>query len=159
MNENACPPIIRRAVEADLPEIVGLLADDMLGAKRESPDDLAPYKAAFALIDSDPHQFLAVMERSHIIVGTLQLSFITGLSRQGATRAQIEGVRISSVERGHGLGKVFMEWAIEEARRRDCAMVQLTSDVSRTDAHRFYLNLGFELTHSGFKYVIDRPSS
>lgn len=154
MNEYACPPIIRRATESDIPEIVALLADDALGSRRESLDDLTPYREAFSRIDSDPNQFLAVMERSHIIVGTLQLTFIIGLSRKGATRAQIEAVRISSAERGSGLGSAFIEWAIDEARRRDCSMVQLTSDVSRTDAHRFYLNLGFEQTHAGFKYSL-----
>jgi GNAT superfamily N-acetyltransferase len=151
---NACPPIIRRAVEADIPEIVGLLADDSLGAARESLDDLTPYIDAFRRIDSDPNQYLAVMERSHVIIGTLQLSFISGLSRQGATRAQIEGVRISSLERGGGLGAKFIQWATDEARSRGCVLVQLTSDLSRTDAHRFYLNLGFEQTHAGFKLML-----
>jgi GNAT superfamily N-acetyltransferase len=149
-----CPAVIRRAVNADVPEIVALLADDALGATRESLDDLTPYHDAFARIDSDPNQFLAVMERSHIIIGTLQLTFLAGLSRKGATRAQIEAVRISSAERGGGLGKQFIEWAIEEARSRGCVLVQLTSDVSRVDAHRFYQNLGFEQTHAGFKYTL-----
>jgi GNAT superfamily N-acetyltransferase len=149
-----CPAVIRRAVNADVPEIVTLLADDALGATRESLDDLTPYLAAFERIDSDPNQFLAVMERSHVIIGTLQLTFLAGLSRKGATRAQIEAVRISSAERGGGLGKQFIEWAIEEARSRGCVLVQLTSDISRVDAHRFYQNLGFEHTHAGFKYTL-----
>ena len=149
-----CPAVIRRAVKADVPEIVALLADDTLGATRESVYDLTPYFAAFELIDSDPNQFLAVMERSHVVIGTLQLTFIAGLSRKGATRAQIEAVRISSAERGGGLGGEFIRWAIDEARSRGCVLVQLTSDVSRIEAHRFYLKLGFEQTHAGFKYTL-----
>jgi GNAT superfamily N-acetyltransferase len=151
MTNNACPPIIRRAVEADVREIVGLLSDDPLGAQRETQDNLTPYVEAFRRIDADPNQFLAVMERSLVVIGTLQLSFISGLSRQGATRAQIEGVRISSQERGGGLGGKFIGWAIEEARQRGCVLVQLTTDLSRTDAHRFYEQLGFEYTHAGYK--------
>ena len=149
-----CPVIIRRAVEADVPEIVALLADDGLGATRESLDDLAPYLSAFKRIDDDPNVLLVVMERSHVIIGTLQLTFIPGLSHKGSVRADIEAVRISSAERGGGLGSQLVEWAIAEARSRGCAMVQLTSNASRTDAHRFYTKLGFVQSHSGFKYKL-----
>jgi len=154
MNDHACPPIIRPAVITDLPEILGLLTDDPLGAKRETPDNLAPYQAAFAKIEADPNQLLLTMERSNIIIGTLQITFITGLSRQGATRANIEGVRIASAERGQGLGTLFIEAAIEEARKRGCNLVQLTSDRSREGAHRFYERLGFEYTHAGYKMML-----
>ncbi|MEJ7839090.1 MAG: GNAT family N-acetyltransferase [Thermomicrobiales bacterium] len=149
-----CPTIIRRAVAADVPAIVAMLADDPLGAKRESVDDMAPYQRAFEQIDRDPSHLLVVMERSHCIIGTMQLSFLPGLSRQGATRALVEAVRVSSAERGGGLGKQLMQWAIDESRARGCTMMQLTSDLSRTDAHRFYLNLGFEQSHAGFKLTL-----
>ncbi|WP_320069469.1 GNAT family N-acetyltransferase [Micromonospora sp. RTGN7] len=142
---------IRRAVAADVPAIVAMLADDPLGATRESPDDPAPYTAAYVVIDADPHQMLAVAERNGQVVGTLQLTFLSGLARRGATRAQIEAVRVASGERGSGLGATLMEWAVEQARDRGCGLVQLTSDTSRTDAHRFYERLGFKASHVGFK--------
>nr|WP_229789969.1 GNAT family N-acetyltransferase [Pilimelia terevasa] len=128
-----------------------MLADDPLGAARESPDDLTPYAAAYAVIDADPHQLLAVAERDGRVVGTLQLTFLPGLARRGTTRAQIEAVRVASGERGSGLGATLMEWAVEQARDRGCGLVQLTSDSSRTDAHRFYERLGFKASHVGFK--------
>ncbi|MEU1118969.1 MULTISPECIES: GNAT family N-acetyltransferase [unclassified Streptomyces] len=142
---------IRPATAADLPAIVGMLADDPLGAARESPDDLAPYVTAFELLAADPNQHLVVAEREGRVVGTLQLTIIPGLSRKGATRSIIEGVRIHAEERGSGLGTRFIEWAVEESRRRHCQLVQLTSDASRTDAHRFYERLGFSASHVGFK--------
>ncbi|GAA2237079.1 GNAT family N-acetyltransferase [Streptomyces amakusaensis] len=142
---------IRPASADDLPEIVAMLADDPLGARRESPHDLTPYTAAFELLTRDPQQRLAVAVRENRVVGTLQLTFVPGLSRRGATRAIIEGVRVHADERGSGLGTVLIEWAVEEARRQECLLVQLTSDVSRTDAHRFYERLGFEPSHIGFK--------
>lgn len=141
----------RRAVAADLPAIVALLADDALGATRESPDDVTPYERAFAAIDADPNQNLIVLVRDEVVVGTLQLTLIPGLSRKGTTRAQIEGVRVHSGERGTGLGTELFEWAIEESRRLGADLVQLTSDVQRPDAHRFYEKLGFVPTHVGFK--------
>jgi len=145
---------IRRATAADVPAIVAMLADDPLGATRETPDDPAPYEQAFARIDADPAQHLAVAERDGTVVGTLQLTVIPGLSRRGMTRALIEAVRVHRDERGSGLGTQLIEWAVEEARRQGCAVVQLTSDATRTDAHRFYERLGFEASHVGFKRML-----
>lgn len=142
---------IRPAVTEDIPAIVGMLADDPLGARRESPDDLAPYRSALERLRADPNQRLVVAVREGRVVGTLQLTIIPGLSRRGATRSVIEGVRVHADERGSGLGTRFIEWAIEESRREDCQLVQLTSDVTRTEAHRFYERLGFVPSHVGFK--------
>ncbi|HTJ31700.1 MAG TPA: GNAT family N-acetyltransferase [Dactylosporangium sp.] len=142
---------IRKATEADVPAIVALLADDPLGAGRESPDDLTPYLRAFAAIEADANQLLVVAERDGRTVGTLQLSLLPGLARRGAARGQIEAVRVARDERGSGLGAALMEWAIDEARERGCQLMQLTSDVSRPDAHRFYERLGFVPSHVGFK--------
>jgi GNAT superfamily N-acetyltransferase len=143
--------VMRRATEADVPAIVALLADDELGAKRESLNDIEPYLAAFAAIDADPNQLLVVAELDGKIVGTMQLTFIRGLSHRGAIRSQIEAVRIASDLRGQGHGTTLIAWAIEEARRRNCYLVQLTSNKSRIDAHRFYTRLGFTQSHAGFK--------
>ncbi|MFE2940618.1 GNAT family N-acetyltransferase [Streptomyces sp. NPDC059255] len=145
---------IRTAVPDDIPAIVALLADDALGAQRESPDDLTPYTAAFARLAADPNQHLVVAVRGHRVVGTLQLTIIPGLSRRGATRSLIEAVRVHSDERGSGLGTRFIEWAIDVSRREGCQLVQLTSDATRTDAHRFYERLGFNASHVGFKLSI-----
>ncbi|MEV7883725.1 N-acetyltransferase family protein [Streptomyces sp. NPDC002817] len=142
---------IRAAVAADVPAIVAMLADDPLGAQRESPDDLAPYLTALERLVADPNQHLVVAVREDRVVGTLQLTIIPGLSRRGSTRSIIEGVRIHADERGSGLGTRLIEWAVDESRRQNCQLVQLTSDATRTDAHRFYERLGFEASHVGFK--------
>ncbi|MFI0270873.1 GNAT family N-acetyltransferase [Streptomyces luteogriseus] len=143
--------VIRAAVADDVPAIVGMLADDPLGAQRESPDDLAPYLAALERLSADPNQRLVVAVRDGRVAGTLQLTIIPGLSRRGATRAIVEGVRIHAEERGSGLGTELIEWAIEESRVQGCRLVQLTSDKTRADAHRFYERLGFTASHTGFK--------
>ncbi|MET8284943.1 GNAT family N-acetyltransferase [Streptomyces sp. NPDC048448] len=145
---------IRPAVADDVPAIVAMLADDALGAQRESPDDLTPYLAALERLSGDPNQHLVVAVRSGQVVGTLQLTVIPGLSRRGSTRALIEGVRVRTDERGSGLGTQIIEWAVDESRRQDCRLVELTSDASRTDAHRFYERLGFTASHVGFKLAL-----
>ncbi|WP_371661266.1 N-acetyltransferase family protein [Streptomyces sp. NBC_00280] len=142
---------IRPAITEDVPAIVGMLADDPLGAQRESPDDLTPYLTALARLSADPNQHLVVAVREGRVVGTLQLTIVPGLSRKGATRSIIEGVRVHAAERGSGLGGRLVEWAIDTSRGENCQLVQLTSDVTRTDAHRFYERLGFTPSHVGFK--------
>ncbi|MBL1107923.1 GNAT family N-acetyltransferase [Streptomyces sp. 5-8] len=142
---------IRSAIADDLPAIVAMLADDPLGAQRESPGDLTPYRTALDRLAADPNQHVVVAVREGRVIGTLQLTIIPGLSHKGATRALIEAVRIHADERGSGLGSTLIEWAIDTSRRLGCQMVQLTSDKTRTDAHRFYERLGFTASHEGFK--------
>ena len=146
---------IRPATRDDVPAIVAMLADDPLGAAREDLDDAQTYEAAYDRVVADPGQHLVVAERDGSVVGTLQLTVIPGLSRRGATRSVIEGVRVSRDERGTGLGTELVTWAVEESRRLGCTLVQLTSDASRTDARRFYERLGFVASHVGFKLVLD----
>jgi ribosomal protein S18 acetylase RimI-like enzyme len=143
---------LRRAESKDLPSIVDLLADDPLGSTREGANaGYGPYERAFEEISADSRQLLVVAVDEQEIVGTLQLTVIPGLSRRGARRAQIEGVRVSRRYRSRGLGAAMIQWAIRESAARQCALVQLTSDKSRVDAHRFYERLGFAATHEGFK--------
>lgn len=143
----------RRAAKADLPAIVALLADDRLGSGREDPSlplD-AGYIAAFARIDADPNQLLLVADMEGQIIGTLQLTLLPGLSSRGMSKALIEAVRVATPLRSRGVGRMLVEHAVEEARRRGCGVVQLSTDKSRLDAHRFYARLGFKASHEGMK--------
>ncbi len=144
---------MREAVRQDLPGIIGLLADDALGAKREDFRNPLPecYFQAFEAINRDPNQRLMVADRDGVVVGTLQLTFIPNLTYQGGWRAQIEGVRIASDMRGEGLGARMVEDAVGQARDRGCIMIQLSCDKSREASRRFYEGLGFEATHEGMK--------
>lgn len=145
--------LIRRAEKADLAAIVAMLADDALGRARENASVplTQAYQDAFAAIDGNPNHFLAVMTDGAEVIGTLQISFIPGLSLQGAWRGQIEAVRVAASRRGEGLGHSLLEWAIERCRERGCRVVQLTTNKSRLDAHRFYERVGFKASHIGYK--------
>jgi GNAT superfamily N-acetyltransferase len=151
--------VLRRAAAGDLSAIVGLLAADQLGAARDGirdDADLQAYRRAFAAIDRDPAHVLLVAQAGDRVVATMQLSFLPGLGRRGALRAQIEAVRVHQDFRRGGLGQAMLTWAIDEARRRGCALVQLTTDKSRTSAHRFYERLGLVASHEGMKLTLDR---
>ncbi|RUL91812.1 MULTISPECIES: GNAT family N-acetyltransferase [Micromonospora] len=143
--------IFRAAIRADLPAVLDLLADDMLGRTRDVGEVDATYEKAFADITADPRNHLVVAEAGGEVVGCMQLTYIPGLGRHGAERQLIESVRVRSDRRGHGLGRLMMTWAIDQARQRGCGLVQLTTDKSRHDAHRFYLGLGFVASHEGMK--------
>ena len=144
---------IRRAEEIDLPAIVAMLADDPLGRSREDASEplAKAYCDAFAAVNADPNLFLAVMTDGGRVIGTLQISYLAGLSLQGAWRGQIEAVRVAADRRGERLGQRLLEWAVEQCRARGCKIVQLTTNKSRHDAHRFYDRLGFKASHIGYK--------
>nr|WP_201715673.1 GNAT family N-acetyltransferase [Rossellomorea arthrocnemi] len=143
----------RQAVERDVDRIVEMLADDVLGSKRERYEHPLPesYIQAFKAIDSDPNNELVVACDGEKIVGVQQITFTPYLTHQGGWRATIEGVRTSASVRGEGVGTKLIQWAIGRAEERGCHLIQLTTDKQRPDALRFYERLGFQATHEGLK--------
>lgn len=142
---------VTRARAADVPRLVELLKDDPIGSQREG-DDPAPYERAFAAIDADrAHCLVAVRDDADRVVATLQLTMLPGLARGGATRLQVEGVRVDGSLRGSGLGTALMEWVVAHARRQGADLVQLTTDQERLEAQAFYQSIGFSPSHLGMK--------
>ena len=148
---------IRKAERKDIPDLVKLLADDVLGQQREHYTIPLPelYYTAFERINQDTNQELVVVEEEDQIVGTLQLTFIPYLTYQGGVRAQIEAVRVRSDRRKEGVGEQLFRWAIDRAHTRGAHLVQLTTDKKRPDARRFYEKLGFVASHEGMKLHLD----
>jgi ribosomal protein S18 acetylase RimI-like enzyme len=146
----------RRAVAADLPTLVDMLADDVLGQARERPGEplAEEYLKGFAAIDADPNQLLLIAEQGGTIAGMLQLTVIPGISHLGSWRGQIEGVRVAAAMRGQGIGEAMLRHAITLAGERGCKIVQLTTNKARADAKRFYEKLGFEPAHEGMKLTL-----
>lgn len=143
----------RMATEQDLDKIVEMLADDVLGRKRERYEHPLPdsYKKAFQAIASDPNNELVVAYQGDEIVGVQQITFIPYITHQGGWRATIEGVRTASSSRSKGVGTELIKWGIKRAKELGCHLVQLTTDKERPDAMRFYETLGFKATHEGLK--------
>lgn len=137
----------------DLPEVVRMLADDFLGQQRERYEDPLPerYVTAFREIEADLNNELVVAEMDGKVIGTMQITFTPSISFQGGRRATVESVRVDEALRGRGIGREMMLWAIERAKEKNCISMQLTTNIERTDAHRFYENLGFEKSHFGMK--------
>ena len=143
---------IRRARRADVGVIVAMLADDPLGSGRERLEDPLPesYVRAFEAVDRDPNILLVVAEDGEgAVVGCLQLCILPGLSSQGASRGLIEDVRVAAHCRSRGVGEQMVQWAVAQARSRDCKLVELLTHNTRVDAQRFYMRLGFQPSHVG----------
>lgn len=149
--------IYRLATENDLTDIVRMLSDDPLGAKRENFHIPLPeaYLRAFNTIVSDQHQELTVAEWNGEVIATFQLSFIQYLTYQGGIRAQIEAVRVKSTYRNQGIGKAIFQYAIQRAKAKGAHVLQLTTDKKRPEAKRFYESLGFVDSHEGMKLHIN----
>jgi ribosomal protein S18 acetylase RimI-like enzyme len=143
---------IRPAKRDDVGAIVSMLADDPLGSARERLEDPLPqsYFKAFAALDHDPNIELVVAQDGEgTVVGCLQLCILPGLSSQGASRGLIEDVRVASHCRNRGIGEAMVQWAVEQARAKDCKLVELLTHHTRIDAQRFYERLGFARSHVG----------
>jgi GNAT superfamily N-acetyltransferase len=150
-------PLVRAARADDLERVVQLLDFGSLVPGKEQPSRLAPYASALAEIANGPGGVL-VAELDGEVVGVCQLIVFRHLQSQGARCAEIESVHVHPDHRGQGIGHVLMEAAIERARELGCSRVQLTSNLARPEAHRFYASLGFEPSHVGFKLVLtERP--
>lgn len=148
---------VRDARRADLPHIVALYRTDELTRKHnvDSTGELEPgYYSAFEAIEHDPRNRLLVAESGGVILGAFQLTFIPDMQPDGRDVAMVENVIVDGTARSRGIGSAMMLWAVEEARRKGCSQVKLTSNVKRADAHRFYERLGFEPTHTGFKILL-----
>lgn len=147
----------RQAKLNDLPNIIALLSEDVLGQTREKTgEDVQPaYIEAFQRISSDPNQFLLVVEESRNIVGTCHLTLIPSLTFMGQTRMQIEAVRVEALRRGHNIGRKMIQFAMAWGKEKGATIFQLTSNKQRKDAIQFYEGLGFKATHEGMKLYLE----
>lgn len=153
--------VLRRADAADLDPLMALLSDDSIGRGRGDAGDAADgdrYAVALHAILSDARNELVVgVDGSGTVVATFQLTTMPGLARRGATRLQVEAVRVARTQRGRGVGSALMRWVLEVAAPAVGAdLVQLTSDARREDAHRFYERMGMTASHVGFTYAVPR---
>lgn len=154
MTDTGSTLVFREAQHDDLQVIITMLSDDALGVSRDGLQHLPAYEAAFLSIQEQAGNSLIVATQDEEIVGVLQLTLIPGLSRAGMLRAQIESVRVSGQHRGQRIGKALFQYAIQQAKDAGCGLVQLTTDKQRTNALRFYEDMGFKASHEGLKLML-----
>ncbi len=147
---------IREARFEDLPRIIRMIDEDDLGTTgdRYTEPLMKFYEDAFREITEDKNSIILVICVCGSVFGSLQLTFTRYLSHMGGLRATIENVHVASDMQGRGLGTKLMNAAIDLAKKRGCRIVQLTTNKTRKDAHRFYHRIGFESTHEGMKLYL-----
>ena len=145
--------LIREARASDLEAIIRLHEEDSLGTHGDTwlPETQAAYEAAFVAIERSPENWLFVAVDGNEVVGTFQLTFIPNLTGRGALRVKVESVKVKAARRSGGIGARMMAFAEDHARSHGAAMLELTSNKTRKDAHRFYERLEFSRSHEGFK--------
>ncbi len=149
----------RKAQITDLRAIVNLLLEDEFGQIREKLETNLDqrYIDAFYRIDSDPNQYLMLVEidnRPIKIVATCHLTIMPSLTFIGSTRMQIEAVRVLKKYRGQKIGKWMLNAAILYGKSKEASIFQLTTNKNRLGAKQFYEQTGFEASHIGMKKYI-----
>jgi len=123
-----------------------LISDELLGETPESAD----LETAFARIDSDPHQTLAViLDDTDHVIGTLQLTLIPTMARGGGIRALVTGLRVRSGPDSVQVARRAFEWAIGRARSLGARVLVVVTDRQRAHIPGFYTPMGFRASHDG----------
>lgn len=147
--------IFRKTILGDIPEIINMLADDILGRNREILSEIEIYENAFNEIDKSKNDFLAVIEnREQKIIATCHLTLMPSLTLRASKRMNIEGVRVAKDFRGRKVGEFMFKKAIEFAKENGVKIIQLSTNKERNDAKRFYESCGFVASHEGMKMVL-----
>jgi len=110
--------------------------------------------ALLASRNAAPGQQLLVAEEDGKILGTMVLIIVPNLSHGGLPWAAVENVMVDADYRRHGIGKLLMDYALAEAKKAGCYKLQLISDKTRTEAHKFYRAIGYKASGHGFRLYL-----
>jgi GNAT superfamily N-acetyltransferase len=92
---------------------------------------------------------VVVAELSGTVVGLAHLQVTPAIERDRPA-AKVGALVVDEAHRGHGIGRALVDAMEEEARRRGCELLFLTTSERRGDAHAFYERVGLE--HTGRRY-------
>jgi GNAT superfamily N-acetyltransferase len=142
---------IRKATEDDLPKILDLYS----GIENETSNvlDLVSARKQFQKIRSYPNYSVYVAEKDGEIVGTFELLIMDNLAHSGKPSAIVEDVVVNEQNRNGGIGRIMMQFAMEQCKKYGCYKLMLSSNLSRERAHKFYDDLGF--TRHGYSFIVN----
>lgn len=134
--------IIREAKAEDAAEIVALL--QFLGHPVTQAKVLENLNRLASLLETP---FIA--EENGQVLGLIGVHIMVTIHRDTPV-GRIPVLVVREDLHGRGIGRMLVEAAEERLRQAGCALIEVTSNNSRVDAHRFYERLGYEITSSRF---------
>jgi len=146
--------IIRAATEEDVPRILELYEELVITtseAEQNRNPSLDDSRRVYAQIRAMPGYELLVAEEEGEVVGSVVLLIVPNLSHRASPWAVVENLIVTQQQHRQGIGRQLMKDAIARARGAGCYEIQLSSNKTRDEAHRFYESLGFEASAHGFR--------
>ena len=144
-------PIIRRAVEKDIPRILELYRQLSFEPEKYKAPPVNECLKVFRKMSLYPGYELLVAEDNGRVVGTTVMAILPGFAHGTSPFAVVEYVVVDEPYRSKGIGKLMMDSVISLARGAGCYKIMLTSDLRRERAHKFYKTVGFEASAHGFR--------
>ena len=136
---------IRKAIFSDVDEVYFLHTE-----LKTNAFDKNKYNNLFKRELQDPHAYHLVAVDGQKIIGELAGKIEERLTHDRKV-ATIEGLIVSSGFRNRGIGKELFLAFEEIARKNDCEKIEVSSKITRVDAHRFYTDkVGMNKTHYRF---------
>ena len=146
---------IREADSHDIPAILELYR--AAWAADEEAFTAEEAEAHFALFKKYPSFRIFVGVYGRIVVGTYELMIMDNMAKRGRRSGIVEDVAVHPEYQGQGIGRAMMQHALAECRKASCYKLSLSSNLKRTDAHRFYDSLGF--TRHGYSFEMELPEA
>jgi ribosomal protein S18 acetylase RimI-like enzyme len=132
--------MVRLATADDAADVARLMIGFRNWWQRDEPDD-ASFEAGVKRLLSDPNtDFLLGGEPA---AGVCQLRYRFAVWT-GTEDCSLEDIFVEPQARGSGLGRALAEAALERARERGCARVELDVNEANPAALALYESLGFE---------------
>lgn len=124
----------------DLPEVLSL--SEQLGY----PNNHADLKIRFeAMQDNLDYALFVARSEAGNVIGYIQINR-EPLTLLVGPRADIAALVVDQSQRGKGVGAELLKHAEKWARDNRVPLIRVRSNLKRTEAHRFYLREGYQLS-------------